>query len=142
MASEANRSGRIVVPNEIGHGDRTSWNCELCHRKPAESKQPSSLPARPIPSALRTGDTSSLLSRVRTRFVHSIFHRTPGPTQRQAKNAKLILTKNSQPLLISSRKRKIFPISPLEWATPAGALPLPVRHRLTRPSRGDYRSLA
>jgi hypothetical protein len=44
--------------------------------------------------------------------------------------------------LVFSRKRRVLPCFPSDWATPSGALPLPVRHRLTRPPRGDYRSLA
>jgi hypothetical protein len=38
------------------------------------------------------------------------------------------------------QEEKVLPCFPSDWATPAGALPLPVRHRLTRPLRGDYRS--
>jgi hypothetical protein len=43
---------------------------------------------------------------------------------------------------VFSRKGKVLPCFSSNWATPAGALPLPVRHRLTRPLRRDYRSIA
>ena len=131
-SSSLTRSAMVIEP----HG---TANCATASQPSQNNPQVSLL--GPCHRRLENGDTSSLLSRVRTRFVHSIFHRTPCPTQRQAKNAKSILIKKSQPLLIFSRQRKTFPIFLSDRATSAGALPQPVRHRLTRPLTGDYRRI-
>ena len=64
------------------------------------------------------------------------------PPLRDRPNKPRALHQDILTFLVFSGKRKVLPCFPSDWATPAGALPLPVRHRLTRPLREDYRSIA
>jgi hypothetical protein len=94
-----------------------------------------------MPSALRNGDTSSLLSRVRTRFVHSIFHRTPRPTQRQAKRAKSITSRHSDLSSFLQEEMSLaefpFGLGYSRRSAPAARSP-----PIDEAAQGDYRSIA